>query len=674
MFARHAVDGAAWKASHLALLLQQSFDRQRNFRRRYVDRDHLLAAAGWLRRAQSATGDGGVSGRYRLLGGWSSSYPETTGYIVPTFIALARELADPDYLEAARQAIGFLVSVQLPSGAFPGMERAENSTTPSTFNTAQIVHGLMSWHAATRDPAALDAARRAGDWLVSVQDEDGAFRRHCYLDVATTYSAHASCWLADLGQYLDEGRFLTAAGRHLDWVLRQRDLDTGWIDLCGFDRADHAARRAFTHTIAYTLSGMLRTATVLRREDGIGAVRQAALALLRRLEISRWMPGVLNHRWQAVEPYACLTGNAQLALLWIELYELDRDPRYLNAAFKAIDIVKRAQPMASANPGIRGGIPGSDPIWGGYIYMAIPNWAAKFFVDALLAKAAARAALPRRPQGRWELPSDVPTEVPTVNTVPASPRPRVVMYTAETSTKVAQMVEHWSSWNFRPDCVVVEAAGVPPIRTRLRARVWEDGLRWVPGSLLHRAGARTRIAGAGSYPGAIDFCRRNGIPFVTVDSLADPANAEIVGRLKPDLAIHAGAGILRAPLLAVPTIGTINAHMGILPRYRGMNVAEWARFEGNPVGCSVHWIDAGIDTGAILCIRRVDTGACRSVVELREAVDRAQLALLGEVVRTIVQTGQPPPARKHGLSEGVQFFRMHPHLAEALDSELARGQ
>ena len=50
---------------------------------------HLEAAAGWLRRAQDATVDGGVSWGYRLHGGWAASYPETTGYIVPTYLALA---------------------------------------------------------------------------------------------------------------------------------------------------------------------------------------------------------------------------------------------------------------------------------------------------------------------------------------------------------------------------------------------------------------------------------------------------------------------------------------------------------------------------------------------------------------------------------------------------------
>jgi folate-dependent phosphoribosylglycinamide formyltransferase PurN len=664
-------DGTAWKPSHLALLLQQFFDRQRNFTKRYRDRDHLLAAAAWLLRAQRVTGDGGVCGRYRLREGWSSSYPETTGYIVPTFIALAREFEDSRYLESARQAVEFLLAVQLHTGAFPGMERAENSTEPSAFNTAQIIHGLLSWHIATGEQIALDAARRAAIWLVSVQDDDGAFRRHCYLNVATTYSAHASCWLANLGRYLGDQKLLTAAERHLDWVLGQRDVDTGWIDLCGFDASDHQARRAFTHTIAYALVGVLQTATILGREDGVDVVRQAGHALLRRLEISRWIPGVLNHKWQGLANYACLTGNAQLALLWFDLYKRDPDARYLNAAFKAIDIVKRAQPIENRNPAIRGGIPGSDPIWGGYSQLAIPNWAAKFFIDALLAKAAALASLPQRPKGRWKPANDVPTKLAVIGAAHPPSRPTVIMYSSETSKKVAQMMGFWSSWEFRPDCVVVEAPITPPKLVRLRDRVREDGVRWAFRRLINRARSKNTKADPHSLPGALDFCRKSGIPFITVNSVNDPAAVEEIRRLKPDVAIHAGAGILRAPILALPKLGTINAHMGLLPFYRGMNVAEWARFNGDPTGPSVHWIDSGIDTGDIVSARPVDTTACQNISELRDTIDRAQLALLGEVLRLILETGLIPPGRRQSASEGIQFFRMHPELASVLESEMA---
>src|SRR5262245_38916208 len=85
---------ALWRPASARLLLQQVVHRERNAHGGFTDDDHLRAAADWLTRAQDATDDGGVSGRFLLKSGWTSSYPETTGYIIPTFLALATVLGD----------------------------------------------------------------------------------------------------------------------------------------------------------------------------------------------------------------------------------------------------------------------------------------------------------------------------------------------------------------------------------------------------------------------------------------------------------------------------------------------------------------------------------------------------------------------------------------------------
>src|SRR5207237_4063911 len=110
---------------------------------------HLAATLAWLKAAQDATGDGGVSGRFRLDRGWSPSYPETTGYIIPTFLELARRQRDGDLVARAGRMVRFLLGVQLPSGAFPGGEHGVGAPRAVVFNTGQIVHGLHAWHEAT---------------------------------------------------------------------------------------------------------------------------------------------------------------------------------------------------------------------------------------------------------------------------------------------------------------------------------------------------------------------------------------------------------------------------------------------------------------------------------------------------------------------------------------------
>ena len=42
------------------------------------------------------------------------------------------------------------------------------------------------------------------------------------------------------------------------------------------------------------------------------------------------------------------------------------------------------QDINTTDPNIRGGIKGSQPIYGRYSPFSYPNWAAKFFIDAVL--------------------------------------------------------------------------------------------------------------------------------------------------------------------------------------------------------------------------------------------------------------------------------------------------
>ncbi|MGD8495337.1 MAG: terpene cyclase/mutase family protein [Gemmatimonadales bacterium] len=390
-----ALDLRLWRPAHAAYVWRRAGRRGGAPLGPGDSRRRIAEAASWLTRAQDATGDGGVAGRYRLDSGWSSSYPETTGYLIPTFLRLHAG-GHSGFEERAERALDFLLRLQLPSGAFPGGEVAENLSEPSVFNTAQILHGLLAWAAHTGDAATGEAAGRAGEWLVSVQDEDGAWREHVYRGTPTTYVAHASCWLAEAGRQLDRPEFLAAAGRHLDWVLGHQDPATGWFDLCGFSEADHRARQSVTHTIAYTVWGVLFAAEVLHRDDGIAAARRAAEAIGRRLASDGRLAGVLDHEWRPRADWTCVTGNCQMALIWQRLARRagatgeageaggGATADYQSWARRALELAAGSQSLTSAEDGIRGGLPGSDPVWGDYIYAAFPNWAAKFFLDALM--------------------------------------------------------------------------------------------------------------------------------------------------------------------------------------------------------------------------------------------------------------------------------------------------
>jgi hypothetical protein len=147
-----------------------------------------------------------------------------------------------------------------------------------------------------------------------------------------------------------------------------------------------------THTIAYTIEGLLECGLVLDDErswragvvvcdalhrsfagpDGSGLGRRGDLA------------ATIDAQWRPTARYSCPTGSAQLALCCQRVAAVD-DRRDLAAfADRLARSVKRAQGPRSAAPGQRGGIPGSMPIWGRYGSLRYLNWAAKFTADMLL--------------------------------------------------------------------------------------------------------------------------------------------------------------------------------------------------------------------------------------------------------------------------------------------------
>lgn len=76
-------------------------------------------------------------------------------------------------------------------------------------------------------------------------------------------------------------------------------------------------------------------------------------------------------------------------------------------------------------------------------------------------------------------------------------------------------------------------------------------------------------------------------------------------RLAPDVICIAGLNrLLKQDVLAIPRLGTINAHASLLPDYRGPNTFFWmAKLNARQGGVTLHWAGLGADDGAILVQR-----------------------------------------------------------------------
>src|SRR5207244_4255030 len=96
------------------------------------------------------------------------------------------------------------------------------------------------------------------------------------------------------------------------------------------------------------------------------------------------LPGSFTEAWRGDARTSCLTGNAQIAFALFQLGTLVGDPELTRAADAIVDATKRTQRLHARSPGVRGGVAGSHPFASGYLSAHYPNWAAKFFGDALL--------------------------------------------------------------------------------------------------------------------------------------------------------------------------------------------------------------------------------------------------------------------------------------------------
>ena len=369
-----------WQPRHARLIVGDLFRRASGSRQAHEV--HLRGAIDWLCRAQDVrngeSDEGGVSAGWSFEDGWLPSYPETTGYIIETFLAAADVLKQPELIDRAGRMIDWELSIQLPDGAFPG-HFAEADSRPVIFNTGQIMHGMVAGYTQLGREECLETAVRAGHWLGRQQDDDGCWRRFEHNDVPHVYNTRASWALLATGLLAGDKELVVSARRNLEWAL-SRQTASGWFASNAFT----VGRSPFTHTIAYAIRGFMESGVLLGEERYLQAAVTAAHAMANVQRQDGWLAGTYKDGWVADASYCCLTGLAQMSLNWTRLAQITGEENFRNRAKAGLDYIKPTQKLAAPDAAVRGGIAGSSPIWGDYSRFEYPNWAAKFFSDALM--------------------------------------------------------------------------------------------------------------------------------------------------------------------------------------------------------------------------------------------------------------------------------------------------
>jgi len=275
------------------------------------------------------------------------------------------------------------ISVQMPSGAVQGgTVCAPERQVAAVFNTGMVLQGFSAAYRATGELRFLESGRRAADFLVADIGNDGHFRSHGAFVVQHPIKTYNCLCGWALWQFAEDGEddgYAKSALRVVEAAIGQQQPNGWFTNNC---LADPEA--PLSHTIGYTLQGILEVGVLAGREDLITAAQRGVAPIIRRVSSAGFLAGCFFSDWEPATFSSCLTGNAQLAVVCYRLYEVTGRDTYRQAANRLIDYLKGLQILVGPDPGVVGAIAGSFPLSGNYMPLGYPNWATKYFLDGLL--------------------------------------------------------------------------------------------------------------------------------------------------------------------------------------------------------------------------------------------------------------------------------------------------
>ena len=154
---------------------------------------------------------------------------------------------------------------------------------------------------------------------------------------------------------------------------------------------------------------------------------------------------------------------------------------------------------------------------------------------------------------------------------------------------------------------------------------------------------------------ALARAERAGVPHFTVrltdhpDRAAwDKALTEAVAAYSPDLVVSAGFMKILGPSFLVRFANrVINTHPALLPSFPGMHAVADALDTGVKVtGSTVHFVDAGVDTGPIIAQEAVVLETEDDEASLHERIKVVERRLLVDVVERLGRGGCTVDGRK----------------------------
>lgn len=142
-----------------------------------------------------------------------------------------------------------------------------------------------------------------------------------------------------------------------------------------------------------------------------------------------------------------------------------------------------------------------------------------------------------------------------------------------------------------------------------------------------------------------------GLKTVDVEDLKSDDFLSRLRDFQPDLLVVVAFRILPTSVLEIPSIGSVNLHASLLPKYRGAAPIHWAIINGEKeTGCSVFFLDEKVDTGKIIAQNRTKIDPLETTGDVYNRLKEMGSDLLVQSIDQIADGTVEPKAQNHHLA------------------------
>jgi len=109
------------------------------------------------------------------------------------------------------------------------------------------------------------------------------------------------------------------------------------------------------------------------------------------------------------------------------------------------------------------------------------------------------------------------------------------------------------------------------------------------------------------YDSTLKFARKNNLETISGKKVKDTIVIKAIKSIKSEIIFCiGGTQLIPQEVLEVPTLGCLNIHPALLPKYRGRYSTVHAMFNREKyTGVTIHWMDVGIDSGPIIVQKKI---------------------------------------------------------------------